>query len=67
MDHPEQFVPSLKPDLAKAERYLAEGCYYWNSGMFVFQTEVFLKELQEQSAEVVIAASTPGSTLTCTI
>ncbi len=45
-----------KPDLATAERYLAEGCYYWNSGMFVFQTEVFLKELQEQSAEVVIAA-----------
>ncbi|QEY15073.1 mannose-1-phosphate guanylyltransferase/mannose-6-phosphate isomerase [Cellvibrio sp. KY-GH-1] len=45
-----------KPDLPTAERYLAEGCYYWNSGMFVFQTEVFLKELQEQSAEVVIAA-----------
>lgn len=49
-----QFVE--KPDLVTAERYLAEGCYYWNSGMFVFQTQVFLQELQSQSPEVVIAA-----------
>ncbi|WP_062060415.1 mannose-1-phosphate guanylyltransferase/mannose-6-phosphate isomerase [Cellvibrio sp. OA-2007] len=45
-----------KPNLATAEEYLAEGCYYWNSGMFVFQTEVFLRELQEQSPDVVVAA-----------
>ncbi len=45
-----------KPDLVTAEQYLAEGCYYWNSGMFVFQTEVFLRELQEQSPDVVVAA-----------
>lgn len=45
-----------KPDLATAEQYLAEGCYYWNSGMFVFQTEVFLRELQSQSPAVVTAA-----------
>lgn len=45
-----------KPDLATAEQYLAEGCYYWNSGMFVFQSEVFLRELQEQSPDVVVAA-----------
>ena len=45
-----------KPDLATAEQYLAEGCYYWNSGMFVFQAEVFLRELQAQSPDVVVAA-----------
>ena len=45
-----------KPNLATAEQYLSEGCYYWNSGMFVFQTEVFLQELQGQSPDVVIAA-----------
>ncbi|WP_323814652.1 mannose-1-phosphate guanylyltransferase/mannose-6-phosphate isomerase [Cellvibrio sp. NN19] len=45
-----------KPDLATAEQYLAEGCYYWNSGMFVFQSETFLHELQEQSPDVVVAA-----------
>ncbi|MDZ4260978.1 MAG: mannose-1-phosphate guanylyltransferase/mannose-6-phosphate isomerase, partial [Pseudomonadota bacterium] len=39
-----------------AEQYLAEGCYYWNSGMFVFQTEVFLHELQGQSPDVIVAA-----------
>ena len=55
-----RFLPVVefveKPDLATAERYLAEDCYYWNSGMFVFQTEVFLRELQAQSPDVVIAA-----------
>lgn len=50
----EQFVE--KPDLATAEKYLAEGCYYWNSGMFVFQTEIFLQELQVHSPDVVAAA-----------
>jgi len=50
----EQFVE--KPDLATAEKYLAAGCYYWNSGMFVFKTDVFLSELQAHSPEVVSAA-----------
>ena len=49
-----QFVE--KPDLTTAEKYLSEGCYYWNSGMFVFQTNVFLQELQAQSPDVVVAA-----------
>jgi mannose-1-phosphate guanylyltransferase/mannose-6-phosphate isomerase len=30
-----QFVE--KPDLATAERYLAEGSYFWNAGMFVLK------------------------------
>lgn len=50
----EQFVE--KPDLVTAEKYLAEGCYYWNSGMFVFQTDVFLRELKNHSPDVVAAA-----------
>ncbi len=33
-----------KPDLATAERYLAEG-YLWNSGNFLFRATVFLSEL----------------------
>jgi mannose-1-phosphate guanylyltransferase/mannose-6-phosphate isomerase len=57
---PAKFLPVTqfveKPDLVTAEKYLAEGCYYWNSGMFVFQTKVFLQELQLQSPEVVVAA-----------
>lgn len=34
----ERFVE--KPDRATAERYLAEGTYLWNSGMFVFAAPV---------------------------
>ena len=38
-----QFVE--KPDLATAEKYLASGDYYWNSGMFVLRASVWLKAL----------------------
>ena len=32
-----------KPDLATAERYLADGGYFWNSGMFVLRASVWLR------------------------
>ena len=35
-----------KPDRATATRYLASGDYLWNSGMFVFSTRGYLRELQ---------------------
>jgi len=40
----EEFVE--KPDAATAEKYLADGSYYWNSGMFLFRASAFLKELE---------------------
>ena len=40
----ERFVE--KPDRAKAESYLAEGGYYWNSGMFLFSAVAFIKEME---------------------
>lgn len=36
-----------KPDLATAERYLAEGGYFWNAGMFVLKASVWLKALAQ--------------------
>ncbi|TAN73547.1 MAG: mannose-1-phosphate guanylyltransferase, partial [Gallionella sp.] len=36
-----------KPDHAKAERFLEEGGYYWNSGMFVWRASVILAEIQQ--------------------
>ena len=39
----EKFVE--KPDLETAKKYVSEGCYSWNSGMFVFKASVFLEEL----------------------
>ncbi|HWQ74565.1 MAG TPA: mannose-1-phosphate guanylyltransferase/mannose-6-phosphate isomerase [Syntrophomonas sp.] len=35
-----------KPDLPTAKAYLAEGGYYWNSGMFAFTIACFLEELR---------------------
>jgi mannose-1-phosphate guanylyltransferase len=40
----ERFVE--KPDLATAERFLAEGNYSWNGGIFVFKAGTFLDELR---------------------
>lgn len=34
-----------KPDAAKAGKFLAEGGYYWNSGMFMFGAQAYLDEL----------------------
>jgi len=41
-----------KPDLATAERYLAEGGYDWNSGMFLFRADRFLAELERFAPEI---------------
>jgi mannose-1-phosphate guanylyltransferase/mannose-6-phosphate isomerase len=35
-----------KPDAATAEKFIEQGGYYWNAGMFVFRADVFLKLLQ---------------------
>jgi len=40
----ERFVE--KPDLATAKNYVSSGGYLWNSGMFMFSTSAFLKELR---------------------
>ncbi|MDY0041796.1 MAG: sugar phosphate nucleotidyltransferase [Desulforhabdus sp.] len=44
-----------KPDLATAQKYIATGDYYWNSGMFMFLASTYLKEL-EKFAPVMLAA-----------
>lgn len=36
-----------KPNQSTAEKYLAEGKYYWNSGMFVWKAKTILKHLKE--------------------
>lgn len=44
-----------KPDRTTAEQYLANGNYYWNSGMFLFRAQVFLDELEAHQPEVLAA------------
>lgn len=46
-----------KPDRARAEEYVAEGGYYWNSGMFVWRADVFLSEVERHLPDVAGALS----------
>ncbi|PLY08693.1 MAG: mannose-1-phosphate guanylyltransferase/mannose-6-phosphate isomerase [Arcobacter sp.] len=41
-----------KPDFKTATKYLEEGNYSWNSGMFCFKAGVFLDELKTHSPEI---------------
>ena len=44
-----------KPARAVAEGYLAEGSYFWNSGMFVLPAGLYLAELERYEPEVLAA------------
>jgi mannose-1-phosphate guanylyltransferase len=41
-----------KPSLELAQSYLAQGNYYWNSGMFCFKAGVLLTELQQHAPTI---------------
>ena len=44
-----------KPDLATAQRYVTDGHYFWNSGMFMFKASVFLAELERLNPAMLSA------------
>jgi mannose-1-phosphate guanylyltransferase/mannose-6-phosphate isomerase len=56
-----------KPDHETAERFLKEGSYYWNSGMFVWRASVILAEIKQhlpavhQIVQAILAESQAGS------
>lgn len=50
----EQFVE--KPELKTAENYLKDGRYSWNSGMFLFRADCFLRELERLAPEILSGA-----------
>ena len=45
-----------KPDAATAQRYLDDGGYYWNSGMFLFRASRYLEELGKYRPDILAAA-----------
>jgi mannose-1-phosphate guanylyltransferase/mannose-6-phosphate isomerase len=51
-----QFVE--KPDLATAQRYLAEGCYFWNASIFVLQASVWIAALERFRPDIASACRT---------
>jgi len=40
-----------KPDAATAQRFLSEGGYYWNAGIFVWHTEAILRAIEKWMPE----------------
>ncbi|MBF0104198.1 MAG: mannose-1-phosphate guanylyltransferase [Deltaproteobacteria bacterium] len=54
-----------KPDAETAKRYLSEGGYYWNSGMFVFKAAVFLSLLQKYQPQIYGIALQLAQTGSC--
>lgn len=46
-----------KPSWDRAERYLAEGGCYWNSGMFLFRARVYLEELMAFRPDIFAACA----------
>jgi mannose-1-phosphate guanylyltransferase/mannose-6-phosphate isomerase len=51
-----QFVE--KPDLATAQKYLAQGGYYWNAGMFVLKASVWMAALERFRPDIAAACRT---------
>jgi mannose-1-phosphate guanylyltransferase/mannose-6-phosphate isomerase len=51
----ERFVE--KPDRNTAEGFVADGGYYWNSGMFMFRADRFLAEIEAHAPDIAKAAS----------
>ena len=44
-----------KPDLARAQSYIAAGDFYWNSGIFLFPAGLFVEELERRHPATVAA------------
>jgi len=51
----EEFVE--KPNLETAEKYLEQGNYLWNSGMFMFKATTLIDELTTHSPEIVTSVN----------
>lgn len=58
----ERFIE--KPNLETAVKFIKEGEYYFNSGMFCFKAGVFLNEMKKYAPSIVkdVAAAIKGST-----
>ncbi|MEL3888622.1 mannose-1-phosphate guanylyltransferase/mannose-6-phosphate isomerase [Ferrovibrio sp. MS7] len=59
--HVDRFVE--KPDRARAEAFLAEGSYYWNSGIFLFSARRFLAELEQHRPDILAACTAAAQNL----
>jgi mannose-1-phosphate guanylyltransferase/mannose-6-phosphate isomerase len=56
----EQFVE--KPDLKRAQEFVASGDYFWNSGMFLFGARRYLTELAVHAPDIAAVCERASST-----
>lgn len=45
-----------KPNVPLAERYLTEGCYDWNAGIFLFRADTYIAALAAHAPDILSAA-----------
>jgi mannose-1-phosphate guanylyltransferase len=43
-----------KPEYEQAKNYLEEGNYFWNSGMFLWQADIFVQKLEKHAPSMFI-------------
>jgi mannose-1-phosphate guanylyltransferase/mannose-6-phosphate isomerase len=55
-----QFVE--KPDVRRAQEFIASGEYFWNSGMFLFGARRFLEELREHAPDIAAVCERANAT-----
>jgi mannose-1-phosphate guanylyltransferase/mannose-6-phosphate isomerase len=46
-----------KPDMSTAQDYVSSGCYFWNSGIFLFTAQTYLNALEEHASDIYGACS----------
>jgi mannose-1-phosphate guanylyltransferase / mannose-6-phosphate isomerase len=51
----EEFIE--KPDLNRAQQFLLEGNYFWNAGIFVFESEHFFTQMRLHCPEIASQSS----------
>jgi mannose-1-phosphate guanylyltransferase len=44
-----------KPELELAKKYITDGRYLWNSGMFMFKASVYIRELKKFRPDIFVA------------
>src|SRR6185437_3226703 len=47
-----------KPDMERAQAFIASGEYYWNSGMFLFRAHRYLEELERHAPDIASVCRT---------
>jgi mannose-1-phosphate guanylyltransferase len=51
-----------KPNKEIAEQFLKAGDYFWNSGIFIFKADCFLKEIKQYAPDILEAVTTSFTT-----